>query len=71
LVSWEKGEKQMKVFWWQAGLHFEPESEEDSSALSVLAMSLNLVQVTEQINTSPIAADLGNENPVRGVEILS
>ena len=23
----------MKVFWWQAGLHFEPESEEDRKSL--------------------------------------
>jgi hypothetical protein len=25
--------KEMKVFWWQAGLHFEPESEEDRKSL--------------------------------------
>jgi hypothetical protein len=26
----------MKIFWWQAGLHFEPENEQDSNALMLL-----------------------------------
>ena len=54
----------MKVYWWQAGLHFEPESELDSVALTVLAKSLNLVDVDEQIVTGPIVGNLGHEKPV-------
>ena len=39
--SFEKSEKRrdMKVFWWQNGLHFEPETREERKALALLLCS--------------------------------
>jgi hypothetical protein len=62
-------EKSMKVYWWQAGLHFEPENESDSTALLVLSESLKLVQQTEQVDTGPISGDLGNYDSVGSVHV--
>ena len=60
----------MKVYWWQAGLHFEPENERDSGALAVLAESLKLGQIAEEINAGPVSGDLGNEKPISVVNVL-
>jgi len=61
----------MKVFWWQAGLHFEPESEEDSIALSVLAKSLHLTDVDKGLVGGPIgSANLSDDKSVVGVNEL-
>ena len=57
----------MKVFWWQGGLHLEPENSEDASALRVLSSSLHIVDVVKNVNTGPICGDLRNEKPVVGV----
>ena len=35
----------MKVFWWQAGLHFEPETGEERRALALLLDSAKLGSV--------------------------
>jgi hypothetical protein len=64
--------RKMKVYWWQAGLHFEPESESDSTALTVLSKSLKLIQIDEEIVAGPIGStDLGNEESVVGVNKVS
>ena len=60
----------MKVYWWQAGLHFEPENEKDSAALAVLAESLKLIEVTEEVNTGPVSSDFAYQDSVRRMDKL-
>jgi len=60
----------MKVFWWQAGLHLEPESSIESESLKVLADNLKLVDISQNTPTGPINGDLRNENSVVGVHKL-
>jgi hypothetical protein len=56
----------MKVFWWQSGLHFEPENENDSTALATLAEFLKIVDINHGSPTSPIA-NFGDQNAVVGM----
>jgi len=37
----------MKVFWWQCGLHIEPESKEETEALTLLSRSLKMMTLDE------------------------
>ena len=62
----------MKVYWWQNGLHIEPESEEEFGALKQLfSNSLNLIQITEHASSSPIdGADFGNQDSIVSVHEL-
>jgi hypothetical protein len=36
----------MKVFWWQDGVHFEPETKEESRALALLLDSMKVVSIS-------------------------
>jgi hypothetical protein len=55
----------MKVFWWQAGLHFEPENDEDSTALLVLSACLKFSDTDKRFPTSPIGlTDFADQEPV-------
>jgi len=44
----------VKVFWWQTGLHLEPESQNEFEALRLLVKSLNVVDVNHSVPRSPI-----------------
>ena len=35
----------MKVYWWQGGVHIEPESTKEREALLIIIESLNLIDV--------------------------
>ena len=56
----------MKVYWWQAGLHFEPENEDDSMTLSNLAEFLKIIDIKHSIPASPVA-NQSDQNPVVSV----
>jgi hypothetical protein len=43
----------MKVFWWQGGLHLEPELSTESEALKVLTDNLKLVDISQDVPTGP------------------
>jgi hypothetical protein len=51
----------MRIFWWQAGLHVEPESDHERTALLVLSESLNISGIKKQIVESPISIVEGND----------
>jgi hypothetical protein len=71
VASSTSGEIQMKVFWWQAGLHFEPQNKEDSEALVVIAEALNVINVDQGVQTGPISGHLANQDSVSGVHMRS
>jgi hypothetical protein len=64
-------EKIMKIFWWQGGLHIEPESKAEHEAIKILAESLNLVHVNPRLETGPITGNLCHDNTVIAVHELS
>lgn len=53
--------QEMKVFWWQGGLHIEPENEQEVSALALLGS--HFVNVNQGVETRPIV-ELHNEKAV-------
>ena len=62
----------MKVFWWQSGLHFEPESKKEFEALAILSESLNIGEFREKVESGPISgADFCNEKPILRMDVLS
>lgn len=51
----------MKVFWWQNGLHFEPETGDERKALSLLLESAKLTRLSaEEDSGCTPASPLGN-----------
>jgi hypothetical protein len=58
-----KKEKTMKVYWWQGGLHLQPENEKESEALGLLTDSLNLVNVDHGVPRGP-DTHRGNEDSI-------
>jgi hypothetical protein len=61
----------MKIFWLNAGLYFEPENDQDSDCLAVLAKSLNIVDVHQSIPTGPICGNLRDQDAIIGVHKFS
>jgi len=59
----------MKVFWWQGGLHIQPESHKEAEALVAVVDSLNLVDVDESPTTGPISGHLANQNSVSRMHV--
>ena len=45
----------MKVYWWPAGLHFAPESQEEKVALLTVDRSLKYVEPTNDVPTGQVA----------------
>ena len=45
----------MQVYWWQGGVHVEPESDDERAALFTLAETLNLTDVSQEVDTGPVA----------------
>lgn len=61
----------MKIYWWQAGLHFEPQTEEEFKALTDLSELFHFTEFGEKVESGPIcSANLIDENSVLGVHIL-
>lgn len=54
----------MKIYWWQGGLHIEPENEQEVAALGLIGS--NLVNVDEGVPTGPID-ESNNQKTVVGV----
>ena len=48
----------MRVFWWQAGVHVEPENDEEREALQVLVDSLDVFDSRLESNSGPISDTL-------------
>ena len=50
----------MKVYWWQGGVHFHPESDEEHEALQVLTdvifRDLKVVSLAEKVPAEDIAS---------------
>ena len=44
----------MKIFWWQGGVHIDPENQEEREALIVLLDNLKILDVKEIIPTPPL-----------------
>lgn len=60
----------MRKYWWNGGLHFEPETDREREALLVLGESLNLVEVDQGIPTGPIGiGEFVHEKSVVGVHV--
>jgi hypothetical protein len=45
-------EKTMKIFWWQAGLHVEPESQEERAALMAIWSGVKKTSLHEMFGTN-------------------
>ena len=59
----------MKAYWWQGGVHIEPESDADRDTLVTFVNFLNVVRVEHQIPGGPIVAiKTGNEQPIIEVD---
>lgn len=62
----------MRVFWWQAGLHLEPESDRDRTALLRLQEALEglgLVRLVHGVDSDPVVVPKDDE-PVIAVHVL-
>ena len=59
----------MKAFWWQGGLHFRPESDEDREALSGFLRAVVSVKNVHKLPFVPGGTvDSDDEESVVGVE---
>ena len=57
----------MKVYWWQGGLHLEPESRSEAEALDLVASNLHAVQINEGAATGPVLGNLCDQKPIVSV----
>ncbi len=62
----------MKVFWWQCGLHIEPEKSEESEALILLVdrLGLNLSKIGQKRIGPGSFRDFSDEKSVLSTEKL-
>jgi hypothetical protein len=60
----------MKVFWWQGGLHAEPETSEEGRALRVLYDSAKRWSIAAEGSSSPKPPKPENVSPERSEEVL-
>lgn len=59
----------MKIYWWQAGVHIEPESDADRNTLVGFVNFLKVAQVEHQVPGGPIiTVKAGDKNPVVAVD---
>ena len=55
----------MKIYWWQGGVHIEPESAKEREALCKFTELLDVVRVCDGVERSPIGAvETGNQQSV-------
>ena len=60
----------MKIFWWQGGLHIEPETKEERSALALLLESTNIISISGN-KESTVASGVFAEQPPEGIIVDS
>ena len=48
------------MFWWQGGLHLEPESKEEGEALELLTSNLLFTNLSNKIPSGPFRVFEGN-----------
>jgi len=61
----------IRVFWWQGGLHLEPQTDEQRELLVSLARVLELAEFDHQVHSGPIVSvELRDQKPVVGVHEL-
>jgi hypothetical protein len=61
----------IRVFWWQGGLHLEPQTDEQRQQLVSLLRVLGGVRVDHESHASPIGAVHAlDEKPIVGVHEL-
>jgi hypothetical protein len=65
----------MRVFWWQGGLHWEPETPQDSAALKTIAASIKLSDVSQRVEDGELTRnDCVNKQPIlhvnKSLEVL-
>ena len=65
----------MKVYWWQRGVHLDPESREERSALYAITeslkqfKSLKVIHLRDKVRTGDVIIREGNdEEPIVSVE---
>ena len=51
----------MKIFWWQGGLHVEPENDDERKALLTLSNTLDGVDLGQELLSGPSNAIDGND----------
>ena len=62
----------MKAYWWQAGIHLEPESKEEREYLAGLLAVLDCVRVGHQVESPPLGViETGYQEPVVGAHKLT
>jgi hypothetical protein len=54
-------EESVKVFWFQAGLHFEPETKEEQKALALLLGAIKVVDLKD----SAVGSSVFGEQPLK------
>jgi hypothetical protein len=60
----------MRVFWWQGGLHVEPNGPIELAALKVLCEGLNVGELSHEVHGGPIAAiPVHDQQAVAGVHV--
>ena len=57
----------MKAFWWQCGLHIEPESKEESAALQLLVDGFKMTSIGAVNGSLQITGVLGEHSLEVGV----
>jgi hypothetical protein len=56
----------MKIFWWQAGLHIEPETKEEHKALNLLLGSAYMTSIASKSRSLKGSCPLGK----KGLKVL-
>ncbi len=55
----------LRVFWWQGGLHFEPQTDEQRNLLIGLGRLLELAQLDHQVHSGPTrSVKLCDQEPI-------
>jgi hypothetical protein len=60
----------MKLYWWQNGLHLEPESKKEFDALGVLMKELHFLNIDQDFVACPVNGDLADEQSVVDVNVV-
>ncbi len=61
----------MRVFWWQGGVHIEPETDEQRTLLVGLLAALDAVRIGHEVVPSGIRAiEFTDQQPVVGIHEL-
>ena len=60
----------MRIYWWNNGLHVEPQTDAERDALATLTKSLDLADIGHDVPTGPTSAvDLNHKQAVVNVDV--